>query len=297
MQSQEIESVILSIANNSVYQFFNILLFIYTIISLVLCFVNFFMKREGKKSKSIPMIPKGWGVLIPILLLILNVIILLGSYNMLSNRNYELRIEVEENRKYSENISNELTQTQVILEDTQELLAQTQEDLWRTQTEFTELQSIHSDLLSYNDELLSRISPGERPVFIRNPEDLNQLHPSLHVFIRPFAIFETNEYMIRIDVMANNGYRYAQWEKGIPMIEWPDFTLRGLSAERDYGKYGEYGDRREANQIMLTFWEGTAATREYTIIFSRNDSENKLITSYSGAREVHEIINIIYRGF
>jgi hypothetical protein len=272
------ENFILFITGTVIYHAFSIICLIATPIAWLIRRIK---KPNGKISKLNPTTSKVFKVIIFLLwvVTVLNIIIFIAAFNIMRDKTSELEYLIEENRKIFEKTLDENKQS------SENTLNQLSLKLSQVQLDNERIQSLNIDLISLNDELMSIISPSDRLRFMRNPEDLNNLHPLLHVFTRPFVIFETNEHTVRIDVMANQRYRYAQWEKEVSMTELPDLILYGLTTEG------------LENHITLTFWEGTAVLYEYTVVLSINGGENTLIRKTHGLQEIYGIINIIYRDY
>lgn len=53
------------------------------------------------------------------------------------------------------------------------------------------------------------------------------LYPELRTFDKLYLLFETENYIIRIDQMEEDVLRYASWKRGTPMSEKPDIVLTG----------------------------------------------------------------------
>lgn len=52
-----------------------------------------------------------------------------------------------------------------------------------------------------------------------------QLHSSLKQFKQPIFVFQTSQYLVRIDELANAKYRYASWKHGKAQSSQPDLVL------------------------------------------------------------------------
>lgn len=57
------------------------------------------------------------------------------------------------------------------------------------------------------------------------------LHPSLHDFKCLIGIYQTDDYLIRIDELCDHSYRYAAWSKPDPMSSKPDLVLYNGNTE------------------------------------------------------------------
>ena len=69
--------------------------------------------------------------------------------------------------------------------------------------------------------LLASSATAKSPVYA--------LHESITQFSELKLLWETDNYLIRIDDMGNNSYRYAVWPLGSAQAEEPDLILYGGS--------------------------------------------------------------------
>ena len=53
------------------------------------------------------------------------------------------------------------------------------------------------------------------------------IYPGLREFDELCLLFETKHYRVRIDKMKDSMFRYASWERGVPMSEKPELILKG----------------------------------------------------------------------
>jgi hypothetical protein len=62
-------------------------------------------------------------------------------------------------------------------------------------------------------------------------KDKDNLHVSLKTFQSPVYKIKTNKYLIRIDELPNNKYRYASWSIGEKETSKPDIILNNGQCE------------------------------------------------------------------
>lgn len=112
-------------------------------------------------------------------------------------------------------------------------------------------------------------------------EQKNKIHPSLKSFNTPIYKFKTKNYIIRIDELENETYRYASWKKSQPESSKPELILQkgildlgGSGGNHSYTfKNGAYSYVIERNII------GAEDSSEIDFFIERN---NKKILAEAG---------------
>jgi len=100
------------------------------------------------------------------------------------------------------------------------------------------------------------------------------LHSSLSQFSENRLIWETENYLIRIDDMGNSSYRYAVWPVESNQGDEPDLILYGGTIHRD-GTGGNHYYLFQNNEYSYKcyVWRiGTCETPGFLSV-SRNDTE------------------------
>lgn len=115
------------------------------------------------------------------------------------------------------------------------------DDTWIVYCDFSHQKQVGEDLGNYFDQIedLSfevsqenkSIQPKVENKFeeeIKNdskPSEKNKIHTSLHNFERHTYKIKTEDFLIRIDELSNNKFRYASWEIGKSESSKPDIIL------------------------------------------------------------------------
>jgi len=108
------------------------------------------------------------------------------------------------------------------------------------------------------------------------------LHPSLKSFESPTHKIKTKNYLIRIDELAGNKYRYASWKKGEKETSKPDLILSN----------GELAFEGSGGNYVITFVQGQYTYKIYRNVLGEKNSpeitlyiekEGKVILTEDGA--------------
>lgn len=102
-----------------------------------------------------------------------------------------------------------------------------------------------------------------------------KLHASIQVFSEPALLFKTKDYLIRIDHLKNQTYRYVAWKDHQNQAKKPDLILKngdldvqGTARNEYYAfKSGPYTYEVHHNII------GGASDAEVTLVVSKGDKE------------------------
>ena len=88
------------------------------------------------------------------------------------------------------------------------------------------------------------------------------LHPSLRTFKSPLYRIKTEQYLIRIDQLADNTYRYASWKSSASESSTPDLIIANGAFEYD-GSGGNH---------QITFSNGGYLYRVYRNVLGTADT-------------------------
>lgn len=86
------------------------------------------------------------------------------------------------------------------------------------------------------------------------------LHPDVRDFKQLELLFCTEDYRIRIDLMADDTYRYSVWGKNASMSERPDLIIPNGTFNKEDGKYNfenngyKYCIHSDSNDSQLTIY-------------------------------------------
>lgn len=104
-------------------------------------------------------------------------------------------------------------------------------------------------------------------------EDKEKIHPSLKTFKLPTYKIKTENFLIRIDELANEKYRYASWKISDNESSKPELVLQNGTIE-----FGGSGGNH-----VITFVNGKYTYKVYRIILGEGDSpEIRLIVEKEG---------------
>ena len=103
----------------------------------------------------------------------------------------------------------------------------------------------------------------------------SKLHPSIAEFKEPMLLFKTAHYVVRVDQLKNDQYRYASWKLGKTQSSKPDLvltrgdiTIDGSGGNHHYTfKSGAYAYIVYRNMI------GTSDTPDVNLIVTKKDKE------------------------
>jgi hypothetical protein len=111
----------------------------------------------------------------------------------------------------------------------------------------------------------------------------DRLYPGLRVFEKPVFIFKTTRHTIRVDLMPDNSYRYASWNRGHDISAKPDLVITGGAMNNDGSLHLEY----------YLFRNGEY---EYEIgpATDSQDSDFELIVSRKGEELMRQYGNLYY---
>jgi hypothetical protein len=93
-------------------------------------------------------------------------------------------------------------------------------------------------------------------------EDKEKIHPSLKTFRLPTYKIKTKNYLIRIDELENEKYRYASWKVGDNQSSKPEIVIQNGTIE-----FGGSGGNH-----VITFLNGKYTYKVYRIILGEGDS-------------------------
>jgi TM2 domain-containing membrane protein YozV len=132
-------------------------------------------------------------------------------------------------------------------------------------------------------------------------KDKARLYESLREYKKPVCVLETKKYLIRIDEMGENDYRYAAWNKGTQMSEKPNIIMRGtLDVEGSMGSEsfvfnnGNYQYTYDRTGGTLSVYEGdnelsTMATTEVDLFPQMSEEWNKIVNESSSHSLLHKL--------
>ncbi len=104
-------------------------------------------------------------------------------------------------------------------------------------------------------------------------EDKEKIHPSLKTFRLPTYKIKTKNFLIRIDELANEKYRYASWKISDNESSKPEIVIQNGTLE-----FGGSGGNH-----VITFVNGKFTYKVYRIILGEGDSpEIRLIVEKEG---------------
>jgi hypothetical protein len=104
-------------------------------------------------------------------------------------------------------------------------------------------------------------------------EDKEKIHPSLKTFRLPTYKIKTKNYLIRIDELENEKYRYASWKVSDNESSKPEIVIQNGTIE-----FGGSGGNH-----VITFVNGKYTYKVYRIILGEGDSpEIRLIVEKEG---------------
>ena len=109
----------------------------------------------------------------------------------------------------------------------------------------------------------------------------NRLHPSLRDYETPEIMFKSGRYIIRIDRMPDESYRYASWKDGKSISSRPDIIITGGTLDVQGTIHNEcYSFRNgdyEYQVIYGGFWESGAfvltVSKNSKVLLTQQDGE------------------------
>lgn len=118
-------------------------------------------------------------------------------------------------------------------------------------------------------------------------KDKANLHATLKTYKTPIYKIKTKQYLIRIDQLANNKFRYASWKLGYKESTKPDIVL--YAADNGYEMSGTGGNQsytfRNKNYTYIIY---------RTIMGEANDSEFSLVVEQNGKEILNQQAELIY---
>jgi hypothetical protein len=106
--------------------------------------------------------------------------------------------------------------------------------------------------------------------------DKKGLHASIRAFLNPVCVLETAKFRVRIDELAEGGYRYASWRISAKTSDKPELVLKNGVFEPD----GSGGNHR------YVFQSGDYRYVCSIILLGEKDSPQAFLTVYKGEREI-----------
>ncbi len=106
--------------------------------------------------------------------------------------------------------------------------------------------------------------------------DKKGLHASIREFLNPVCVLETAKFRVRIDELAEGGYRYASWRITSAVSDKPELVLKNGTFEPD----GSGGNHR------YVFQSGEYRYVCSIILLGEKDSPQAFLTVYKGEREI-----------
>ncbi len=120
--------------------------------------------------------------------------------------------------------------------------------------------------------ILLMVSSGVGTAYAGSASDL---HSSIRQFSELRLLWETENYLVRVDDMGNMSFRYAVWPAGSSQSDEPDLVLYGGTVERD-GSGGNHYYEFTNNEYSYKCYVVRIGTGEeppgYLIVY-RNGSE------------------------
>jgi hypothetical protein len=107
-------------------------------------------------------------------------------------------------------------------------------------------------------------------------EDKKAVHTSLKDFKMPLYVLKTAKYLIRIDLLNNDTYRYASWKTSAKMTDKPDIVMTGKTVRSD-GSGGNHS---------YIFKKGDYTYECAIITIGAEDSPPAMLTVFQGKKEI-----------
>lgn len=108
----------------------------------------------------------------------------------------------------------------------------------------------------------------------------NRLHSSLQEFEAPEIMFKSGRYIIRIDRMSDDYYRYASWKDGKSISSRPDIIINGGTLDIQGSMHNECYSFRNGEYEYEVIYGGIWESGSFVLTVSKNNQV--LMTLHEG---------------